>query len=86
MINDLINGSFELSAGIFCLINVFKLIKDKEIRGISWIPTMFFTAWGVWNLYYYPSLGQMFSFYGGMSVVTVNAIWLILVYYYKYRA
>jgi len=85
MNNDLINGLFELAAGLFCVINIFMLIRDKTIKGISWIPTFFYVAWGAWNLYFYPSLGQMFSYWGGMVIFVVNLIWLSLLFYYKYR-
>lgn len=85
MSNDLINGCFELASGLLCSINIYKLIQDKEIKGISWIPTLFFTSWGAWNLYYYPSLGQILSFLGGISIFTANIIWVGLVLYYKYK-
>lgn len=83
--NDLINGLFELISGLLCFINIFRLIKDKDIKGISWIPTTFFTLWGAWNLYYYPSLGQTLSFIGGLSIFVSNIIWVFLVFYYKFR-
>jgi len=84
-INDLINGCFELAAGGFCLINIRQLYKDKKLMGISWIPTFFFTLWGIWNLFYYPSLGQTLSFIGGISIFTFNTIWLSMVFYYNYK-
>jgi hypothetical protein len=82
-INDIINGSIELIGGILLISNIIKILKDKEVKGIHWSPVMFFTIWGIWNLYYYPSLDQWFSFIGGCLVVLVNTIWLILVFYYK---
>ena len=85
VINDLINGSFELLSGGFCLINIFQLVKDKKLSGVSWVPTMFFTIWGCWNLYYYPSLGQTMSFIGGIVIFVINSIWLFLVFYYKQK-
>lgn len=85
MSNDLINGLFELTAGLFCIINIFILIRDKTIKGISWIPTFFYSAWGGWNLYFYPSLGQTLSFMGGIVIFVVNIIWLSLLFYYKYK-
>jgi hypothetical protein len=85
MHNDLINGCFELFGGLLFIINIVKLIKDKKINGVSWVPTMFFTLWGAWNLHYYPSLGQMYSFWGGVIIFIVNFIWLILVFYYKFK-
>ena len=83
--NDLINGAFELLGGCLLMLNVRRITADKAISGVSWLPVFFFTAWGIWNLYYYPSLNQWFSFTGGCLIVVVNAIWLGLVLYYKRR-
>jgi hypothetical protein len=82
-VNDFINGCFELTSGLFCAINIFKLVKDKTLKGVSWIPIGFFTIWGVWNLYYYTSLSQPLSVIGGVGICISNTIWLILVFYYK---
>jgi hypothetical protein len=79
---DLINGIFELGSGLLQIINVVKLYKDKELKGISVYPMMFFTLWGFWNLYYYPILGQTMSFIGGLFIVATNVTWLYLVFYY----
>jgi hypothetical protein len=81
--NDLINGCFELLSAAFSTINIFHLVKDKTIKGVSWIPVFFFTIWGAWNLYYYTSLNQMISFVAGISIFIVNIIWLSLLFYYK---
>jgi hypothetical protein len=81
--NDIINGSLELTSALFCTINIFKLVKDKEIKGVSWLPTFFYMIWGIWNLYYYPSLGQVFSFVGGVFIFAVNIVWLLLLFYYN---
>lgn len=83
--NDLINGLFEIGSGIFQIINIVKLIKDKELKDISWIPMGFFTLWGCWNLYYYPSLNQPLSFIGGIMIFVTNFIWLTLVFYYNLK-
>ena len=82
-VNDFINGMFELASGLFCTINIFKLVKDKTIKGISWIPTFFFSIWAIWNLYYYSSLNQPISVIGGVGIFIANAVWLFLVFYYK---
>lgn len=83
--NDLINGLFECIGGFLLLLNVFKIIKDKKLTGVSWIPILFFTCWGAWNLYYYPSLNQTLSFIGGVLVFATNLTWIALVFYYKYK-
>ena len=85
MIPDIVNGCFEGSAALFQLINVVALYKDKEVKGVRALPIAFFSLWGVWNLYYYPSLSQIFSFIGGLGIVIVNLIWVILMIYYNRR-
>jgi hypothetical protein len=81
--NDFINGCFELLSAAFSSINIFYLVRDKTIKGVSWIPVFFFTIWGAWNLYYYASLNQIISFVAGISIFIVNIIWLALLFYYK---
>lgn len=80
---DLVNGLFEILAACFLTLNIFRIIKDKKIQGISWFPTGFFTLWGIWNLFYYPHLEQTLSFIGGIFLVIVNMIWIFLVFYYS---
>jgi hypothetical protein len=83
MNNDLVNGLFECSGGILVWFNVFKLIRDKKVMGLYLPVSIFFTSWGVWNIYYYPSLNQMYSFYGGVLLAAANIVWISLAYYYK---
>lgn len=79
---DLINGLFESAGGLFILLSVLKLHRAKVVRGVSAIHVGFFSAWGYWNLFYYPHLDQWFSFAGGAALVAVNTFWLAQVWYY----
>lgn len=80
---DLINGLFELVMGVMQWFNVQRLIKDREIKGVSWPIWFFISAWGLWNLFYYPHLGQMLSFWGGVLLVLANITWVSLACYYR---
>lgn len=80
---DLINGTFEALAGLFVLMNCRQLYRDKRIRGACITPTVFFTLWGIWNLYYYPSLNQMASFLGGLSIAAANVLYISLMIRYR---
>lgn len=80
---DFVNGSFEGLAGIFLFINCWRVLQDKAVAGVSIITTAFFALWGFWNLYYYPSLNQSFSFWCGILVVTANSIWVGLLIKYR---
>lgn len=82
-IPDLINGGFEFFGGLVNWINVRQILRDKKVRGVSIIPTFFFTSWGFWNLYYYPSLDQWASFTGGLVIVCANAAWVALAWRYR---
>ena len=85
MIPDIINGCFEIFGAPFILLSVLKLYRDKEVHGVYWLHPTFFTAWGFWNLYYYPHLGQWVSFAGGIAIVIINMIWVIMLLHYRRR-
>lgn len=74
---DLANGAFEMCGAAANLLNVFRLWRDRRLQGVHWAGTTYFTAWGLWNLYYYPALDQWFSFAGGLAIVLTNAVWLV---------
>jgi len=79
---DIINGSFELVGAVFTWMNAFRLFRDKEVKGVFWPTWAFFTFWGLWNVYYYPNLGQWFSFVAGIALVSGNLAWTIQAAYY----
>lgn len=81
---DLVNGSFEGIGALVLLLNIRRLLRDKMVRGVHWAPVAFWTLWGYWNVFYYPSLGQSFSFVAGLAVAAVNTVQLaLLVKYWK---
>lgn len=79
---DVINGLFEGVGGFMMLLDCARLMWEKAIAGVNWQVRAFFLAWGVWNLFYYPNLGQWFSFGGGLLIVIANAIWVALAIHY----
>ncbi len=82
-IADLINGGFELFGGYAMARNVLALYRSKYFSGVDMGASVFFTSWGIWNLYYYPSLGQWGSFAGGAVLVVANAIYIALMWRYR---
>jgi hypothetical protein len=79
---DIINGLFESAGGFFIALSVIKLYREKLVRGVSWVHAAFFSTWGYWNLFFYPNLGQWFSFFGGAFLVAMNTAWLFQMAYY----
>lgn len=82
---DTINALFELAGSFFILLSILKLEREKQVRGVSWLHTGFFTAWGLWNLWFYPAVGAWLSFIGGIALVLTNAYWLGQIIYYTQK-
>lgn len=82
---DLVNSLFETLGGFFVILSIVKLHKEKSVRGYHWATVFFFTAWGFWNVYYYPHLGQWLSFLGGLFIASMNAILLSQMLYYTHK-
>lgn len=72
---DLINCGFELIGAYFTWRNAWQLVQDREIKGVYWPTSVFFTIWGLWNVLYYPAIEQYASFAGGVVLVTGNLAW-----------
>jgi hypothetical protein len=80
---DTINALFELGGAVFIWQNVRMLYRDKAVRGV-YAPVMaFYAAWGVWNIFYYPAIGQTLSFWAGLGVVAGNVAWCSLAWRYR---
>lgn len=82
---DLVNGCFEASGSLFILMHVRRALLDRAVAGVSTVATAFFASWGFWNLFYYPHLGQWWSFAGGVAIVTANVAWVFLLIRYRRR-
>jgi len=80
---DAVNGAFEFWGGIAIWRNATQLYRDKTFKGVRLDSTVFFTAWGFWNVWYYPHLDQTLSFLAGLFIVSGNVAWLSLMFYYR---
>ena len=82
---DLINGGFEALASLFILNHARVLWKTREPHGVSLLSTVFFTVWGAWNVWFYPHLGQIFSFYAGITVMIANLFWIASIVHLRWK-
>ena len=80
---DAVNGGFETLAGVMVLNHCRVLLAQRSVRGVSVTSCVFFTLWGLWNLIYYPSLGQSMSWVGGMFVVAANVVYVGLLVHFR---
>lgn len=86
MTADLFNGLFEALGAVFLALNIRALWRDREIKGVHWAPTIFFTSWSTFNLWFYPSQGLWWSFAGGCTIAVSNTIWLVSLFYLMRKA
>ena len=75
---DIVNGVFGLGMACMLCLNVLRLWRERKVRGVSFWAVFWPTMWGYWNLYYYPSLDQWWSFVAGIGVVSMNTTWVAL--------
>ena len=82
---DLINGTFEFAGAAAGLWNTVVLWRHKQVRGFAPLAYLYFTAWGVWNCFYYPHLDQWFSLAGTIAITISNGLYAGLAIYYTRR-
>ena len=80
---DMVNAAFEFIAVVMLTRNCWFTYKAKKVEGVSILSTLFFASWCYWNLFYYPHLGQMLSFFAGALVTLVNTVWVAQMIYYR---
>ena len=79
---DLANGIFEFGGAMVIWMNVARLKKDRQIRGVDWRVTAWFTLWGFFNLILYPMLGMKWSAIAGAILCLGNLVWVSQAIYY----
>lgn len=82
---DTVNACFELAGSAFVLNHCRVLFKQRQVHGVSVLSAAFFLGWGFWNVLYYPSLHQWFSFAAGLSVLGANGLYVGGLLYFKRR-
>lgn len=80
---DQVNGLFELAGAAFLLNHCRVLYAQKHVAGVSIISTVFFFWWAAWNIFYYPHLNQIWSFYGGLCIGAAHILYVTMLLYYR---
>jgi hypothetical protein len=79
---DQINALFEAGGTIAVGLSIRQVLIDRDVQGVSIWQVLFFLGWGFWNLYFYPSVGQPWSFWAGVALAIANTIYVgCLVYF-----
>lgn len=85
MTPDQINAALIFIGSLMVFKSCFLVYRDKVVRGVSMLANMYFTGWGMWNVFYFPHLHQFWSFAAEMCICTANILWLFLMLYYKHK-
>jgi hypothetical protein len=80
---DFLNSIFEYVAGGMIFLNIAAILRDKKVNGMSLFAVSYFSALGLFNMFYYWELHQMISFSAGTAVAIGDIIYLHL--FLKYR-
>lgn len=83
--HDLITGLVNTVAGLLVWTNVYRVWKDKQVKGANLLPAVYFTVAGSWQVYFLFSLHQLFAVVGGLTIMFGNLSWVLLATYYRYR-
>ena len=78
------NAVFELFGAILTLLHSRAILRDRRVAGVSILAVSGFAAWGIWNLFYYPSLDQWWSFSAGLLLCFANLLYLSLLVWFRY--
>jgi len=73
---DLVNAAFELGGTLLMVPTLMRSWRLREVRGVHLSTPLFFWGWGLWNILYYPALGQSWSFAAGCLLALTNTLWI----------
>tara|TARA_R110002096_G_scaffold108308_3_gene237001 strand:- start:2035 stop:2298 length:264 start_codon:yes stop_codon:yes gene_type:complete len=80
---DQINGGFIFVAALFYVLNLFKLMKDKDVKGISKVSIIFFSFWNIWTLFFFLMVTEFWWTIGAYVLVSaLNVTYIILMIKY----
>jgi hypothetical protein len=80
---DIINSIYEMLGGFFILLHCKLLFEHKKVFGVSVPAVIFFTSWGVFNLFYYNGLSQNYSLIGSLFTCSANIVYVVMLLHYK---
>lgn len=81
---DHTQAAWELGSAALCAMNVMAVRRSRSISGVHWLPTAYFTGWGLYNLWFYAALNLPTAWWAGLAITVVNSVWLGHVAYYSF--
>lgn len=79
---DQINAAFEFAGALLTFRSAWLVARDGGYAGVSPGVIAFFFSWGLWNLYFYPSVNSLWSFHAGLVLVAANLSWIMMMLWF----
>jgi hypothetical protein len=80
---DGVNSAFISIGGWLVFLNCWQLFKDKLLSGVSIISLVFYTVWGMFNAYYYLTLGKFEPMWAEVFISVGNLCYLYMAVKYN---
>ena len=83
MWQDAVKGILELVGASAVLVNVIRIIKDKELKGVSFYYILFSVVANGYAMYFYYILKKWYAIRGVTIYTILVTLWMMLVLGYK---
>jgi hypothetical protein len=81
---DQANACLEMGGAFLRTLDCIKLFQDKRFSGGHLGTALYFLGWGVFNVFFYPSLNQVWSFWAAIALMAMNGLWFVMAVHYNY--
>lgn len=82
---DTINAGM-MTGGLFMnVLNCRRIYLDKEVVGVSLIPTIYYIFWAIFGAYYFYTLNQPYSALLDVIMIIGYIVWLSMAINYRYK-
>ena len=83
MWQDMTKGVLELAGAGVLMFNIFRIVKDKDLKGVSFYYIFFSVVANAYATYFYYFLNQWYAFWGVLTYTVLALAWMLLVLIYK---
>lgn len=59
-------------------INVYRIVMDKTVQGVSVVPVVVFVITNLFQVVYFAQLGEWWNVAGSAGMASGNSVWIIL--------
>lgn len=80
---DATNACFEAIGAVLVWTNVRYLLRDRDVKGVNLLVSLYYCLWGAFNVVYYASLGHWLSLVGDLGILSANLVWLCLAWKFR---